>query len=342
VTSTITPVQAASTRTMLASWVASLNAPCRRCGVLAVPPSPRAPRLASTSMDNRKDVRDFLVSRRARISPGQAGLPAYGDRRRVPGLRREEVASLAGVSIDYYARLERGNLGGVSDSVLDAVATALQLDEAERQHLRELARVNTTPATRSTRTRRPAAPIGIRASLREILNGMTAVPAYVRNARMDVLAANDLCVALYDGILSPTSLPVNLARFGFLDGRAHGLFRDWDEVADGLVGALRAEAGRNPLDKDLTGLVGELTARSDVFATLWARHNVIIRRTAVKVLHNQTVGDIELTCDALDLPGDGLTLIAYTAAPGSRAHEQLAILASWNHRAADRSTSTGA
>ncbi len=281
-------------------------------------------------MDNRGEIRDFLTSRRARVRPEDSGLPAHDDRRRVPGLKREEVALLAGVSVDYYARLERGNLGGVSEAVLDAIADALKLDEAERQHLRDLAHAAAVPERRLRRRRQRTS--ALRPSVRAILAGMTGVPAYVRNARLDILAANDLCHALYDGILDTDGPPVNLARFVFLDGRAHGLFLDWDEVADGTVGSLRAEAGRNPLDRPLTDLIGELIARSDTFATKWAQHDVRLHRTATKRLHNTIVGDIELTGDALDLAGDDLTIIVYTAQPGTAAAEKLALLASW-HRA---------
>jgi transcriptional regulator with XRE-family HTH domain len=282
-------------------------------------------------VDNRSEISEFLTSRRARVRPQDSGLPAHDDRRRVPGLKREEVALLAGVSVDYYARLERGQLGGVSVQVLDAIADALKLDEAERQHLRDLADAAASPE-RKLRTRTQKAP-SLRPSVRALLDGMTGVPAYVRNARMDILAANDLCRALYDGILDSAEQPVNLARFVFLDGRAHGFFLDWDEVADGTVGSLRAEAGRNPLDKPLTDLIGELSARSHPFATRWAQHNVRLHRTAKKRLRNTVVGDIELTGDALELAGEGLTIIAYTAEPGSAAEEKLRLLASWRRTA---------
>lgn len=277
-------------------------------------------------MDNRREINEFLTSRRARVRPQDSGLPALDDRRRVPGLKREEVALLAGVSVDYYARLERGQLGGVSPAVLDAIADALKLDEAERQHLRDLARAAAAPE-RTLRSR-PARSLSLRPSIRVLLDGMTGVPAYVRNGRADILHANDLCLALYDGILRRDE-PFNLARFVFLDGRAHGFFLDWDEVADGTVGALRAEAGRNPLDKGLTDLIGELTTRSHPFATRWARHDVRLHRTASKRLHNSVVGDLELTGDALEIPGDALTIIAYTASPESAAADKLALLASW-------------
>lgn len=279
-------------------------------------------------MDNRREINEFLTSRRARVRPQDSGLPLLDDRRRVPGLKREEVALLAGVSVDYYARLERGQLGGISPSVLDAIADALKLDEAERGHLRDLAQAAAAPE-RTLRSRTPKA-LPLRPSIRTLLDGMTGVPAYVRNGRAEILHANDLCLALYDGILQRDA-PFNLARFVFLDGRASGFFPDWDEVADGTVGALRAEAGRNPLDRPLTDLVGELTTRSHPFATRWARHDVRLHRTATKRLHNSVVGDLELTGDALELTGDNLTIIAYTAEPGSASADKLALLASWQH-----------
>jgi transcriptional regulator with XRE-family HTH domain len=239
---------------------------------------------------DRQAVHDFLVSRRARITPEHAGLPTYGEKRRVPGLRREEVASLAGVSFDYYARLERGNLSGVSDSVLEALARALQLDEAEKQHLFDLAKAASVPASRS----RPAKPavIRVRPAVLSILNGMTGTPAYVRNARLDILAVNDLCLALYDGVLARDDLPFNLARFVFLDPYAKAFFLDWD--------------------------------------TRWARHDVRLHHTARKRLANRVVGEIELTGDALGLAGDRLTMIAYSAAGGSQAEDQLKLLAAWS------------
>jgi transcriptional regulator with XRE-family HTH domain len=272
-------------------------------------------------------VHDFLASRRARITPAQVGLPTYGEKRRVPGLRREEVASLAGVSFDYYARLERGNLSGVSDSVLEALARALQLDEAERQHLFDLARA-AIPASRSRPARPPT--IRVRPAVFSILNGMTGTPAYVRNARMDILAANDLCLALYDGVLVRDHLPFNLARFVFLDPYAKAFFLDWEAIARDMVGALRTQAGRDPSDRGLSTLIGELTTRSDNFAAQWARHDVRLHRTARKRLGNRVVGEIELTGDAMDLAGDGLTMIAYSAEPGSQAEDQLKLLATWS------------
>jgi len=255
-------------------------------------------------------------------------MPTYGEKRRVPGLRREEVASLAGVSFDYYARLERGNLSGVSDSVVEAVARALQLDEAERQHLFDLAKAASTPASRPRSAKPPV--IRVRQAVHSILGGMTGTPAYVRNARLDILAANDLCFALYDGVLVRDDMPFSLARFVFLDPYAKAFFLDWDTVARDMVGALRTQAGRDPYDRGLSDLIGELATRSDSFAARWARHDVRLHRTARKRLGNRVVGEIELTGDALDLAGDGLTMIAYSAEPGSQAEDQLKLLATWS------------
>ena len=278
-------------------------------------------------MDHRKAIRDFLISRRARLSPEQAGLPRYGGKRRVPGLRREEVALLAGLSVDYYGRLERGNLSGASESVLEAVARALQLNDAERQHLFDLARHTSAAAPRVTR-RKPAVPAP-RPAVASILAGMTTIPAYVRTSRMEILAANELCRTLYGGVLDEDRLPLNLARYLFLDPHSRGFFLDWDHVADDLVAALRVQAGRDPRDKALSELIGELSTRSDEFVLRWARQDVRLHRTARKRLHNRVVGDIELTGNALELPGDDLTLIAYTADAGSPAEDQLRLLATW-------------
>lgn len=281
-------------------------------------------------MSIKDDVREFLTTRRAKVTPEQVGLPTFGDKRRVPGLRREEVALLAGVSADYYIRLERGNLAGVSDQVLDALAQALQLDDAERSHLFDLARASTGPVRGSRR----AAVSRVRPGALRILESLDT-PAYVRNARMDILAANDVAYALYDGVLDSEHLPLNLARFLFLDRRAPELFLDWDDVADAAVAALRSEAGRNPQDKSLTDLVGELATKSDDFRTRWARHNVKHHRSAAKRLRNSLVGDLELSGEALDLPGDGLLIITYTAEPDSPAAEALRFLGNWAGQHAD-------
>lgn len=286
-----------------------------------------------TDVDHRKTIQDFLVSRRARLSPELAGLPAFGGKRRVPGLRREEVALLAGLSVDYYGRLERGNLSGASESVLEALARALQLDEAERQHLFDLAHSpGSAPSRATSQVARRKSAGGLRPAITTILAGLTTVPAYVRTSRMDILAANDLCRALYGGVLDQEHLPVNLARYLFLDPHSRGFFLDWDHVADDFAGALRAQAGRNPRDTALSNLIGELSTRSDEFVARWARQNVRLHQTARKRLHNRVIGDIELTGDALQLPDEDLVLIAYTADPGSQAEDQLQLLAAWSAR----------
>jgi transcriptional regulator with XRE-family HTH domain len=239
-------------------------------------------------MDNRNEVREFLASRRAKVTPDQAGLPRFGGQRRVPGLRRGEVAMLAGVSSEYYTRLERGNLGGVSDSVLGAVATALQLTEAERDHLFDLARPAGGPTKR--RSAKQSMPMGVRPVVQRLLDAMTEAPAFVRNARLDFLAANALGYALYSEAFVDPARPANLARFAFLDPRAKTFYPDWEVAANNSVALLRTEAGRNPYDQGLTDLVGQLSTRSEEFRTRWAAHNVHLHRTGVKHFQHPVVG----------------------------------------------------
>lgn len=291
-----------------------------------------------------EEARSFLASRRAKITPDQAGLTLYGGNRRVPGLRREEVALLAGVSADYYTRLEKGNLAGVSDSVLEAVADALQLDEAERIYLFDLARAaNAAGRTASRRRARPR-PRGLRPDVQRILDAMVGTPAFVRNGRLDILGTNLLGRALYAPVYdSPTrtseASPPNLARFQFLDPAARELFPDAEKSAATCVQLLRAEAGRDPHDRFLTELVGELSTRSDDFRIRWGAHDVRTHRTGAKRFHHPVVGDLELDFEAMALEADtGLTMTVYTAAPDTRAAEQLSILASWAAtQAAERS-----
>ncbi|MDR7080778.1 hypothetical protein J2X01_000047 [Arthrobacter ginsengisoli] len=286
-------------------------------------------------MDSKQEIRDFLISRRAKISPEQAGIPSYGELRRVPGLRREEVAQLAGVSTDYYTRLERGNLRGVSDSVLEAVISALQLDEAERAHLLHLATTANAPSRRAPR--RPPQQ-RVRSGVLRLLDGMTGVVALVQNGRSDVLAANLLGRALYAEVFGfaaasdPESpgRPPNQARYLFLDPHASDFYPDWRSIAATTVAMLRSEAGRNPHDRALNELVGELTTRSGQFAALWAGHDVRIHTTGTKRFHHPVAGDLLLQFETLALPGDeGQTLFAFTAEPGSASENALAFLASW-------------
>ncbi len=279
-------------------------------------------------MDPRSDIREFLVSRRARITPDQAGLPAYGGNRRVKGLRREEVALLAGISADYYVRLERGNVRGVSEDVLDGIARALQLDEGDRMHLFDLARaVNIAPGRRTTR--RPAQD-HVRPVVQRILDSLVGAPAFVQNGRLDVLAANHLGEAFHTHQFSEPSRPVNSARFIFLNPKALDFYLDWDTIANDAVGILRAEAGRDPYDKRLSDLIGELSTRSDDFRVRWATHPVKLHRTGVKRFNHPVVGELTLDYEMLDLPGDtGQKILVYSAEPGSPSRERLDLLASW-------------
>ncbi|MFJ7151529.1 helix-turn-helix transcriptional regulator [Streptomyces sp. NPDC100445] len=281
-------------------------------------------------MDNREEVREFLTSRRAKITPERAGLPS-GSRRRVPGLRRSEVAALADMSVEYYAKLERGNLAGVSPAVLEAVARALQLDDAERAHLLNLARAadGSDALTRRAR-RRTAQQWTPRRSLQWTLDAITAGPAFVRNGRMDLLAANQLARAFYADVYASPGNQANLARFNFLDPSARGFYPDWDTFADVAVAILRTEAGRNPHDKELHDLVGELCTRSDEFRTRWGAHDVRHHGTGTKRFHHRVVGDLTLAFEGLEMAAEpGLTLTVYTAEPGSPSAEALALLASW-------------
>jgi hypothetical protein len=218
-------------------------------------------------MDNREQVREFLASRRARITPVQAGLPAYGGNRRVKGLRREEVALLAGVSIDYYIRMERGTLTGASDAVLEGLGSALQLDEAELAHLFDLARAAQPARPRQRRGKKP----GVTDGIQQILDAITDAPAWVRNARHDMLAANRLARALYAPVLADARRPANNARFVYLDPAAREFYADWDRAADDIAAMLRSEAGSNPHDKQLIELIGELSTSSEVFRARWPR-----------------------------------------------------------------------
>ncbi|WP_188668396.1 helix-turn-helix transcriptional regulator [Tersicoccus solisilvae] len=286
-------------------------------------------------MTNADDVRKFLTSRRSRITPEEAGLPAWGGNRRVTGLRREEVAMLAGMSIDYYIRLERGNLSGASDSVLESLARALKLDDAETAHLFDLAHAAATPA----RVRRRRSPLTVRPNVQQVLDAITAAPAWVRNDRGDVLATNELGRALYLDLMADGGAPPNNCRFTFLNPRARAFYADWERAADDIVAILRSAAGKNPYDKDLTDLIGELSTRSEEFRTRWARHDVKYHRTGRKRLHHPIVGDLDLSFEALELPADpGLRINVYTADPGTPSEDALKVLASWvaTQRATER------
>lgn len=276
-------------------------------------------------MSTSDDIADFLSSRRARITPEQAGLPSYGERR-VPGLRREEVAALAGVGIDYYRRLERGKVSGVSDGVLEALARALRLNDAERAHLFDLAHAANPamPKRRRTVTQR------VRPAVQRILDSSSS-PALVRNSHFDYLAANSLGRALFAPMFDSPEQPANSARFTFLDPAAHDFYPDWEHLADELVAHLRSVAGHNPYDRGLSDLIGQLATRSPEFRTRWATHNVHFHRTGTKHIHHPVVGEIHLSYEAMDLIADeGLTMHVYTAEPASASQNALDILASWS------------
>lgn len=277
--------------------------------------------------DRRADIRDFLATRRARIAPEQVGLPAGGTKRRVPGLRREEVAVLAGVSTDWYTRLEKGHIRGVSDDVLSAVARALLLDDAETAHLFHLAR-----AAKPVRTARRRTPARLPDSLQQLLDAMTGAAAFIRNGRLDIIAANALGRALYAPVLDEPAWNGNVARFNFLDERAAAFFPNYAVSMDTTVALLRTEAGRDPYNKDLTDLVGELATRSEDFRSRWGAHNVRNHNTGLKHFNHPVVGAIDLNYDSLDIRSTGddvLVLNGYTAAPGTEADEKLKMLASW-------------
>ena len=279
-------------------------------------------------MDPRTEIREFLTSRRARVTPEQAGLVSYGSRR-VPGLRREEVAVLAGVSVPYYTRIERGDMNGVSDSVLEALARALQLDEAERAHLFDLARA-LRPTTSPRRRRAPKQ--RVRPSIQHVLDGLTGAAAFLLNARLDILAANELGYALYSDMFSRTAGPgpVNSARYVFLDPGAREFYVDWERAANDVVAVLRQAAGHDPYDRDLSDLVGELSTQSSEFRTRWAAHNVRFHDTGVKDYHHPLVGDLNLTYNRMDLAADpGQMLMIWTAEPGSKSAQALSLLGSW-------------
>ena len=289
------------------------------------------------AVDNRAEVREFLISRRAKISPAEAGLPQIGARR-VPGLRRGEVATLAGVSVEYYAKLERGAIAGVSASVLDAVARALRLDDAERAHLFNLAHAADGTSAGMRSRRRPSKEWVPRPSLQWVLDRFTS-PAIVRNGRMDLLATNHLGRAMHATVYDTVAEGIvpNFVRFTFLHlDAAHDFYPDWDIAADTSVAILHTEAGRDPHDKQLHDLVGELSTRSEEFRHRWSSHNVRYHGAGTKTFRHREVGDLELAYESMDMISDpGLTLTLYAAEPASATAHALDLLASWTSKTTD-------
>ncbi|MFT3660807.1 MAG: helix-turn-helix transcriptional regulator [Gordonia sp. (in: high G+C Gram-positive bacteria)] len=287
-------------------------------------------------MDNRAEVREFLTTRRAHVRPEDVGLPS-GTRRRVAGLRRSEVAALAGVSVEYYTRLERGGISSASPEVLDALAKALRLDDAERAHLFDLAHA-ASPVARPPKRRSPKnwTP---HPGLQWVLDAVTGGPAFVRNGRMDVLAANMLARAFYKDVFDMPGSSPNIARFTFLDERAFDFYPDWDHFAAVTVAILHTEAGRDPHDKELHDLIGELSTRSAEFRRLWADHDVRHHGSGFKTFRHDVVGEVTLAYEGLTMEAEpGLSLTVYTAEPGSPSAERIDLLASWAATEERRST----
>lgn len=280
-------------------------------------------------MDNRADVRDFLMSRRGKVTPEQVGLPA-GSGRRVAGLRRSEVAMLADVSVEYYAKLERGAIAGVSAGVLEAVARALQLDDAERAHLFDLARAADGIPNSGRARRRASRSPEARPSLHWALAAFTDGVAVVRNAQSDVIAFNALGRAFYAPLIGDGGRTPNLARFQFLDPVSREFYPDWDRFADMCVAMMRAEAGRDPHNRALQDLVGELSTRSDTFRRLWGAHDVRIHGAGTKRFHHPVVGELTLAYEEFAITAEpGHVMLVYTAEPGSPSADRLRLLASW-------------
>ncbi|MCF2706372.1 helix-turn-helix domain-containing protein [Arcanobacterium haemolyticum] len=283
-------------------------------------------------MDVQGDIREFLSSRRARISPEEVGFPSGGGRRRVPGLRREEVAMLAGVSVDYYIRIERGNLAGVSEDVLTSIARALRLTEAEQTYFFDLARQNRQRKTlaanvRTGRSESTDVPVSIRA----ILDAVTETPAWLRNHRFDIMATNPLAHALYQPMFDSPRQPANIARFIFLEPCARTFYPQWERIADDTVALLRVEAAHHPGDKAMADLIGELATQSDEFSTRWAMHNVLLDcRPGTKHVNHPVVGELTLAFETMTFVSHpDLALVVYSAEPGSYSADGLKLLASW-------------
>lgn len=290
-------------------------------------------------MDNKAEVREFLTTRRARRNPEEAGLPSAGVRK-VPGLRRSEVAMLAGVSVEYYARLERGDIGGASSSVLEALCSALQLDDTERAHLYDLARAaDGVPTSGRTRRRATGRAAAARPALAWALDAITDGIAFVRNSGQDLLATNQLGRAFYSPLIGDGGRVPNLARFQFLDPASRVFYPDWDLFAEMCVSIMRAEAGRDPHDRGLQDLVGELSTRSETFRTLWGAHNVRTHGAGTKRFRHPVVGELTLAYEELAVTAEpGTIMMIYTAEPGSPSAERLRLLASWAAKSAPTAT----
>jgi len=276
----------------------------------------------------RAAVREFLGSRRARVTPADAGLPPQGTRRRVKGLRREEVALLAGVSPEYYVRLERGHATGPSAGVVDAVARVLRMDDDERAHLDRLLAALTPEARRRGRV---AATDPVTPGMRVLLDALVHLPAVVFNGRLDILAVNALARSLYAPVFDLPGRP-NSARFLFLDEpRARDVFPEWDRIAGDTVAMLRTEAGRHPDDPELVELIGQLSTRSTAFRTRWAANDVRVHRGGTKTFRHPLIGQVTLPFENLHVDAvSGQVLTVFTPRPGTPEADAIRLLASWN------------
>jgi transcriptional regulator with XRE-family HTH domain len=291
-------------------------------------------------MDYQAELRGFLTTRRARISPEEAGMTPFPGMRRVAGMRREEVAYLAGISVDYYTRLERGRVQGISEEILDAVSQALRLDEVEHDHLLSLVQALRPPRPRDLKPKHPAR-TEPDAVLQRVLDAMD-VPAVVQNPRLDVIAANRLGWEIYPHakqyLAGHPGKRFNQVRFQILDPRAHDFYLDWELATRNSVAVLREAAGRDRADEELFALIGELSAKSDYFRCLWASHDVIRYRRGPKRYHHPVVGDVAFDSQSFGVADDtDLTMVVLTAAPGSSTADALRILGAW----AEDSTSGG-
>ncbi|MFG2551679.1 helix-turn-helix domain-containing protein [Streptomyces sp. NPDC048581] len=283
-----------------------------------------APADTGAGLDRRAELSEFLRTRRARLKPEDVGLPDFGRHRRVPGLRREELAQLAGVSVAYYTRLEQGNGRNVSAEVLDAIARALRLSDAEHAHLTHLAK------PKQHKKKATARPEQVRPALAQLLDSIDGVPAYISGRRSDILAWNRMAAAVFGDW---AELPVqerNWARLVFLRPEYRELFVEWDQKASDMVSYLRMDAGCHPDDPRLSALVGELSVKSEEFRRLWATHDVKEKSYGVKHIRHPLVGELTLNFESFRLPdGSEQSLVTYHAEPGSPSAEALRLLASW-------------
>ncbi|MEU8759854.1 helix-turn-helix transcriptional regulator [Streptomyces sp. NPDC048659] len=287
-------------------------------------------------MDLSAELSEFLRSRRARLKPQDVGLPEFGRHRRVPGLRREELAQLAGVSVAYYTRLEQGNGRNVSMEVLDSIARALRLSDTERAHLTHLAK----PMVKKRQKAAVARPQKVRAGLRQLLDSMDGVPAFVLGRRGDILAWNRMARALMGDFAAWEPRERNMSRLVFLDPNARDLYVDWECKAVEVVSVLRLYAGLHPDDQELLALVGELSVRSEEFRSLWAAHTVTDKGHGTKKVRHPLVGEMTLSYESLKVSGDDpdLMLVTYHAEPGSPSADALRLLAQWGLEEHDEAT----